>query len=141
MWRIVFIFLLMIMSGVNVLLDYLRHASIYEVDATIIFMTLVAAVAAGLPAAALLFISVLSKFRIAGVNICRLASDLVLSMGLAIWFYLLFIRERPEYYEGASHMYVAFIPALIGFFAIGLFLLCLLVQGTLWAVKHKNRGQ
>ena len=138
MWRILLISTLMVMAGINVLLDFLRHASITDIHTNVVLSVLAAGFATGLPAGVAFLISAKTRFKLAGINIYRMASDFVLGLGLVAWFYLLFIRERPEFYEGASHMYVATWPVLLGVTAIGLYLCCLLIQGTYWVIKHNK---
>ncbi|WP_226876946.1 hypothetical protein [Microbulbifer hainanensis] len=138
MARIILISILMALAGTNVLLDFLRHASISEVHSNVVVSALVAGFATGLPAGITFLISAKTRFTISGINIYRMASDFVLGLGLLAWFYLLFVRERPEYYEGASHMYVATWPVLLGTIAIVLYLSCLLAQGTYQAIKHNK---
>lgn len=137
--RFILISVLMIMAGVNVLLDFLRHAAISEIHMNVVISTVLAGFATVFPAGAAFLISSKIRFKLAGIHIYRIASDFVLGLGLLAWFYLLFIRERPEYYEGASHMYVVTWPVLLGVIAIVLYLSCLLVQGTYWAIKHNKR--
>ena len=138
MWRILLISALMLMGGVNVLLDFLRHASISDVHVKLFFSVLAAGFATGLPAGVAFLVSAKTHFKLRGINIYTVASDIVLWLGLAVWFYLVFLRERPEYYGGASHMYVAIWPVLLGVIAIGLYLCCLLVQGTYRVAKHNK---
>lgn len=136
--RIILISVLMVMAGVNVLLDFLRHAAPSDIHMNVILSVLLASFATAFPAIAAFLISAKTRFKLAGINIYLSASDFVLGVGLLAWFYLLFIHERPEYYEGASHMYVATWPVLLGVMAITLYLSCLLVQGTYWAIKHNK---
>lgn len=126
----------MVMAVVNVTLDFTRGEVVPDINAWVAFSVLACGFATAFPAVVALIISAKTKFNIAGIKIYRLASDVVLGIGLLAWFYLLVIRERPEYYEGASHMYVATWPILLGVIAIVLYLICLLVQGTHWAIKH-----
>ncbi|WP_226877094.1 hypothetical protein [Microbulbifer hainanensis] len=126
------------MAGVNVLLDFLRHASFSDIHTNVVVSVLIAGFATGLPAGVTYLMSDKTFFTLAGINIYRAASDLVLGVGLLAWFYLLFIRERPEYYEGASHMYVATWPALLGIIAIVSYISCLLAQGAYWTIKHNK---
>ncbi|WP_230400464.1 hypothetical protein [Zooshikella ganghwensis] len=139
MTRIILISVLMVMAGVNVILDFLRHAAFSDIHMNVFVSALLAGFATAFPAGTALLISAKTRFKLAGINIYRVASDFVLGVGLLAWFYLLFVRERPEYYEGASHMYVATWPVLLGVIAIVLYLNCLLVQGTYWAIKHNKR--
>ena len=139
--RLVLISILMVMAGINVLLDFLRHAAFSDVHINVVTSALHAGFATVFPAGAAFLISAKTRFKLAGINIYRAASDLVLGIGLSAWFYLLFIRERPDYYEGASHMYVATGPVLLGVIAIVLYLSCLLLQGTHWAIKHNKLRQ
>lgn len=136
--RIILITVLMIMAGVNVLFDFLRHATFSDIHIDVIISVLLAGFATGFPAGVAFLISAKTQFKLAGINVYRAASDFVLAIGLLAWFYLLFIRQRPEYYEGASHMYVATWPVLLGAIAIVLYLICLLAQGTHWAIKHSK---
>jgi len=136
--RIILILLLMVMAVVNVVLDFTRGEVVPDINAWVVFSVLACGFATAFPAGAAFLISAKTKYKIAGIKIYRLASDLVLGIGLLAWFYLLVIRERPEYYEGASHLYVATWPVLLGVIAIILYLICLLVQGTNWAIKHNK---
>ena len=136
--RIILITVLMVMAGVNVLLDFLRHAAFSDIHMNVVVSALLAGFATAFPAGAAFLISAKTRFKLAGINIYRAASDFVLGVGLLACFYLLFIRERPVYYEGASHMYVATWPVLLGIIAIVLYLSCLLVQGAQWAIKHNK---
>lgn len=136
--RIILITALMVMAGVNVLLDFLRHAAFSDIHMNVVVSALLAGFATAFPAGAAFLVSAKTRFKLAGINIYRAASDFVLGVGLLAWFYLLFIRERPEYYEGASHMYVVTWPVLLCVIAIVLYLSCLLVQGTYWAIKHNK---
>ncbi|BBM02955.1 hypothetical protein [Microbulbifer sp. GL-2] len=139
--RIGLISVLVVMACINVVLDFLRHASISDIHINVVTSALIAGIATSIPAGIALLISYKTRFKLGGINIYRLASDSVLGLSLLAWFYLLFIRERPEYYEGASHMYVATWPILLGVIAIVLYVSCLLVQGTYWAIKHNKSKQ
>ncbi|WP_272644268.1 hypothetical protein [Marinomonas mediterranea] len=132
------ILLLMVMASVNVILDFTRDEFTPDINTNMVISVLACGFATAFPAGAAFLISAKTRFKIGGVKVYRLASDVVLGIGLLAWFYLLVIRERPEYYEGASHMYVATWPVLLGAIAIVLYLSCLLVQGTLWAIKHNK---
>jgi len=136
--RIILISVLMVMAGVNVLLDLLRHAAFSDIHMNVVVSAVLAGFATAFPAGAAFLISSKTRFKLAGINIYRASADFVLGIGLLAWFYLLFIRDRPEYYEGASHMYVATWPVLLTIIAIVLYLGCLLVQGTHWAIKHNK---
>lgn len=136
--RIILISLLMVMAAVNVILDFTRGEVVPAINTWVVFSVLACGFATAFPAGVAFLISAKTKFNIAGINIYRLASDVVLGIGLLAWFYLLVIRERPAYYEGASHMYVATWPVLLGAIAIILYLICLLVQGTHWVIKHNK---
>lgn len=128
----------MVMAVVNVMLDFTRGEVVPDINAWVVFSVLACGLATAFSAGVAFLISAKTKFNIAGIKIYRLASDLVLGIGLLAWFYLLVIRERPEYYEGASHMYVATWPVLLGVIAIIFYLICLLVQCTHWAIKHNK---
>jgi hypothetical protein len=136
--RIILILLLMVMAVANVILDFTRGEVVPDINAWVVFSVLACGFATAFPAGVAFLISAKTKFNIAGIKIYRLASDVVLGIGLLAWFYLLVIRERPEYYEGASHMYVATWPGLLGVIAIVLYLICLLVQGAHWAIRHNR---
>ena len=136
--RLILISVLMVMAGVNVLLDFLRQAVFSDINLNVVISALLAGLATAFPAGAAFLVSAKTRFKLGAINIYRAASDFVLGIGLLAWFYLLFIRERPEYYEGASHMYVATWPVLLGVIAIALYLSCLLAQGTHWAIKHNK---
>jgi len=142
--RIILVTTLIVMACINVVLDFLRHASFSDIHINVVASALIAGIATGFPAGLALLISSKTRFKMGGINIYRLASDLVLGIGFLAWFYLLFIRVRPEYYEGASHMYVATWPVLLGVIAIVLYISCLLAQGTHRVIKHnkaiKNRS-
>ena len=138
MKRVILIFILILLAGTNVLFDFLRHASITQVSFFVLFSIVAAGIATGTPAALALFISSRTKFKIAGVNIYRVASDIVLFIGLFAWFYLVVVRDRPEYYEGASHLYVVTWPVLLGLIAVFLYIVCILVQGITWVIKHNK---
>ncbi|TAA43697.1 hypothetical protein [Corallincola spongiicola] len=139
--RIVLIVLLMVMACVNVMLDFTRGEVLPDINAWVVFSVLVCGFATAFPAGVALLISAKTKFNIAEVKIYRLASDVVLGIGLSTWFYLLVIRERPNFYEGASHLYVATWPILLGLIAVLLYLTCLLVQGSCWVIKHNKSNQ
>ena len=126
------------MAGINVLLDFLRNASFSDIHINVVLAVFAAGFATGLPAAVAFLVSAKTRFKLGGINIYRMAADFVLGLGLVAWFYLLFIRDRPEYYEGASHMYVATWPILLGVISLGLYFGCLVVQGTYWVVKHNK---
>ncbi len=128
----------MVMACVNILFDFLRYASFSDMHTNVVVSALLAGFATGFPAGIAFLISAKTRFTLAGINIYLAASDFVLGLGLLVWFYLLFIRERPEYYEGASHMYVATWPVLLGVIAIALYLSCLLAQSTHWVIKHNK---
>ena len=136
--RIILILLLMLMASVNLILDFTRGEFAPDINATTIISVLACGIATAFPAGVAFLISGKTKFMLAGVKVYRLASDVVLGIGLLAWFYLLVIRERPEYYEGASHMYVATWPVLLGAIAIFLYFSCLIVQGAHWAIKHNK---
>ncbi|ABE56363.1 hypothetical protein Sden_3085 [Shewanella denitrificans OS217] len=138
-WRVVLISTLIVMASINVLLDFLRNASISDIHVNVAFSVLVAGFATGLPAAVAFLVSAKTSFKLWGINIYRLAADFVLTLGLLAWGYLVFIRDRPEFYEGASHMYIATWPVLLGVIAMGIYLFCLLTQGLHWVVKHNQR--
>ncbi|BEE07973.1 hypothetical protein [Aeromonas dhakensis] len=137
--RIILISLLMVMATVNVILDFTRGEVVPAINTWVVFSVLACGFATAFPAGVAFLVFAKTKFNIAGIKIYRLASDVVLGIGLLAWFYLLVIRERPEYYEGASHLYVATWPVLLGVIAIIMYLICLLVQGTNWAIKHNKR--
>ncbi|WP_460806081.1 hypothetical protein [Microbulbifer agarilyticus] len=122
-------------------MDFLRHATFSDIHTNVVVSAVLAGFATALPAGLALLIATKTRFKLAGVSIYRLASDVVLGVGLLAWFYLLFIRERPEYYEGASHMYVATWPVLLCVIAIFLYLACLATQGAHWVVKHNKSKQ
>jgi len=126
------------MASVNVILDFTRGEIVSDINAWVVISVLSCGFATALPAGVAFLISAKMKFNIAGIKIYRLASDIVLGIGLLAWFYLLVIRERPEYYEGASHMYVATWPVLLGVIAMVLYLICLLVQCMNWLIKHNK---
>jgi len=128
----------MAMAGINVLLDFIRNSSFSDIHINVVFSVFAAGIATGLPVAAAFLVSKKTRFKLGEINIYRMASDFVLVLGLVAWFYLLFIRERPEYYEGATHMYVATWPVLLGVISIGLYLSCLVVQGMHWVIKHNK---
>ncbi len=128
----------MVMASVNVTLDFTRGEVAPDINAWVVTSVLGCGFASAFPAGVAFLISAKIKFNIAGIKIYRLASDVILGIGLLAWFYLLVIRERPEYYEGASHLYVVTWPVLLGAIAIVLYLICLLVQGTNWAIKHNK---
>lgn len=139
--RIILILLLMVMASVNVILDFTRGEFTPGIDVNMVVSILACGFATAFPAGAAFLISAKTKFKIAGINVYRLASDFVLGIGLLAWFYLLVIRERPEYYEGASHLYVATWPILLGVIAMCLYLICLVIQGLYWVIKHNKSRQ
>jgi hypothetical protein len=126
------------MATINVILDFASGEVAPAINTWVVFSVLACGFATAFPASVAFLVSAKTKFNIGGIKIYRLASDVVLGIGLLAWFYLLVIRERPEYYEGASHLYVATWPVLLGAIAIILYLICLLVQGTYWAIKHNK---
>lgn len=73
-----------------------------------------------------------TSFSIKKFNIYKVSADFILFSSLIIWLYLLFIRERPSFYEGASHMYVATWTVAIGLFAVLLYVGCLILQLLFW---------
>lgn len=131
----------MIMASINVLLDFLRHASISDVNENVFLSVFVTGFATGIPAALAFLISAKMHFQVSGINVYRVVSDCVLAIGLVTWFYFLFIRERPEYYEGASHMYIVTVPILFAMITIILYISCLLAQGACWMVKYSRKSQ
>ena len=107
-----------VMAGVNVCLDFTRNNSFSDLGLNEFLAMVAVAIATASPALVALLVARKTKFRIAGISLYRLAADLVLGLSLVAWFYLLFIRERPEFYPGASHLYPATWPMLLGFIAI-----------------------
>lgn len=138
MWRVWLILILGIMGGLNMLMDLLPYEDSSGRLINILITIFVVGVATAFPAAVAFFISGKTRFKLAGINIYRAASDLVLAVGLLAWFYLSLLSDRSEYYEGASHMYVATWPVLLGVIAIVLYLICLLAQAMYWAIKHNK---
>ena len=95
-----------------------------------IIMILTVGIATVTPAALSYFIAKKTQFNIRGINPYKIAADSILILSLFLWFYLLFIRDRPECYDGASHMYIATWPISIGLLAILLYILSLLIHFT-----------
>ncbi|MDN3649601.1 hypothetical protein QWZ13_14150 [Reinekea marina] len=123
------------MGSLNAALDtYEAGISLNAVFAVIIFGVLTA-----LPAFMAFFASYQTSFTILRINVYRAASDLVLLGSLAVWLYLIFIRERPDFYEGASHMYILFWPFLIGAGAIALFMGCGVFNILHWSLLKLNK--
>lgn len=141
MRRIFFVLMLMIMASKNVLLDFLRHASISDVNENVFLFVFVTGFATGSPAVSAFLVSAKMHFHVSGINVYRVVSDFVLALGLVTWFHFLFIRERPEYYEGASHMYIVTVPILFAVITVILCLSCLLAQGPCWIVKYSRQSQ
>lgn len=54
-----------------------------------LFPVFICGITTAFPAGVACIISSKTKFKIAGINIYRLASDFVLGIGLSAWFYLL----------------------------------------------------
>jgi hypothetical protein len=94
MRRIFLILMLMIMASINVLLDFLRHASISDVNENVFLSIFVTGFATGIPAVLAFLISAKMHFQVSGINVYRVVSDCVLAIGLVTWFYFLFIRDR-----------------------------------------------
>ncbi|MGY0216636.1 hypothetical protein ACWJJH_04495 [Endozoicomonadaceae bacterium StTr2] len=129
--RIILILNLAVMAAVNVYLDHPFSSVHFQAIA----LTGACAAATALPSLIAYLVSARTVFSIYRINIYQLAADFILLLSTAIWIYLLLIAERPEYYEGASHMYIATLPIAIGILAAGLYIVCLTVQLACWLMK------
>ena len=139
MRHMLLILLLVVMAGINILLDFLSSSSLSDIQVTAISIMLVVSIATAAPAGMAAFIASKTRFQLLGINIYRLSANFILGLSLTAWSYLLFIRERPDYYEGASHMYIIAWPALLGFLAIALYLSCVIIQLFSWMYQmHKS---
>ncbi|WP_334078587.1 hypothetical protein [Microbulbifer sp. M83] len=137
--RKILIALLALLAGINMYLDFSRPIFKNEVSLNTVLSILIVGVATAFPSLMAYFISSKTVFKLMGVNIYKLSSDLVLALSLVAWSYLVFIRERPDFYEGASHLYVAIWPVIVGLVALLLYLGCLLVQLLFWLYQKHNK--
>ncbi|MGK0444984.1 MAG: hypothetical protein ACJA1U_001921 [Bermanella sp.] len=118
-------------------LDFSRPTFKNEVSLNAVLSILIVGIATAFPSLMAYLISSKTVFKLMGVNIYKLSSDLILALSLVAWSYLVFIRERPDFYEGASHLYVATWPVIVGLSALLLYLGCLLVHLMYWMYqKH-----
>ncbi|EAT13530.1 hypothetical protein RED65_09069 [Oceanobacter sp. RED65] len=138
--RKLLIALLAFLAGINMYLDFSRPIFENEVSSNTIISILIVSMATAFPALIAYLISSKTVFKFMGVNIYKLSSDLILALSLIAWSYLLFIRERPDFYEGASHLYVATWPVMVVILALFLYLGCLLVQLLYWLYQKHNRS-
>jgi hypothetical protein len=120
-------------------LDFARPTFQNEVSLNAVLSILIVGVATAFPSLIAYLISSKTVFKLMGVNIYKLSSDLVLALSLIACGYLVFIRERPDFYEGASHLYVAIWPIIMGLAALLLYLGCLLVQLMYWFYQKHNK--
>ncbi len=135
--RKILIALLALLAGINMYLDFSRPTFENEVSLNAVLSILIVGIATAFPSLMAYLISSKTVFKLMGVNIYKLSSDLILALSLVAWSYLVFIRERPDFYEGASHLYVATWPVIVGLSALLLYLGCLLVHLMYWMYqKH-----
>ena len=137
--RKILIALLALLGAINMYLDFSRPTFQNEVSLSAVLSILIVGVATAFPSLVAYLISSKTVFELMGVNIYKLSSDLVLALSLVAWGYLVFIRERPDFYEGASHLYVATWPIILGLAALLLYLGCLLVQLLYWLYQKHNK--
>ena len=131
--------MLALLAGINMYLDFSRPIFENEVSLNAILSILIVAIATAFPSLMAYLISSKTVFKLMGVNIYKLSSDLILAWSLVAWSYLVFIRERPDFYEGASHLYVATWPVIVGLSALLLYLGCLLVHLMYWMYQKHYR--
>lgn len=139
MTRRILIALLALLAGINMYLDFSRPIFENEVSLNAILSILIVAIATAFPSLMAYLISSKTVFKLMGVNIYKLSSDLILAWSLVAWSYLVFIRERPDFYEGASHLYVATWPVIVGLSALLLYFGCLLVHLMYWMYQKHYR--
>lgn len=132
--------MLALLAGINMYLDFSRPIFQNKVSLNTVLSILIVGVATAFPSLIAYLISSKTVFKIMGVNIYKLSSDLILALSLVAWSYLVFIRERPDFYEGASHLYVATWPIIVGLVALLLYLGCLLVQLLFWLYQKHNKS-
>ncbi|WP_419769564.1 MAG: hypothetical protein ACNI3C_09480 [Candidatus Marinarcus sp.] len=134
--RLLTILVLSVMGAVNFYLDHETINFNFKMLSLIILIGIVTS----LPSLVSYLISLKLKCIIKNINIYQVASDLILLISLVLWIFFLFIRERPEFYHGASHLYVATWPIVIGFFAIFLFIICLSINYifNFWSKHNKS---
>ena len=137
--RKILIALLALLGAINMYLDFSRPTFQNEVSLSAVLSILIVGVATAFPSLVAYLLSSKTVFELMGVNIYKLSSDLVLALSLVAWGYLVFIRERPDFYEGASHLYVATWPIILGLAALLLYLGCLLVQLLYWLYQKHNK--
>lgn len=129
--------MLALLAGINMYLDFSLPTFENEVSLNAVLSILIVGIATAFPSLMAYLISSKTVFKLMGVNIYKLSSDLILALSLVAWSYLVFIRERPDFYEGASHLYVATWPVIVGLSALLLYLGCLLVHLMYWMYqKH-----
>ena len=95
--RNILIALLAILAGINMYLDFSRPTFQNEVSLNTVLSILTVGVATAFPSLIAYLISSKTVFKLMGVNIYKLSSDLVLALSLVAWSYLVFIRERPDF--------------------------------------------
>lgn len=137
--RKILIALLAILASINMYLDFSLPTFENEVSLNAVLSILIVGVATAFPSLIAYLISSKTVFKLMGVNIYKLSSDLILALSLVAWSYLVFVRERPDFYEGASHLYVATWPVIVGLIALLLYLGCLLVQLLYWMYQKHNK--
>ena len=128
MIRLLLIIFLAVLASTNNYLDLARPAFSNTMDLKAFLFMVAVGVGTAAPPLVAFLISSRTSFSIKGVNIYKLSSDLILFLCLLAWCYLVFVRERPEFYHGASHMYVATWPITIGLLAVILYISCLVIQ-------------
>lgn len=127
----------MAMATTNALFDLFRSGFAQGVDSFMLFFAVAVGLASALPSFAALSIASRTNFKIRGTRVYAVAADAVLLLSLCAYGYLLLVRERPDYYPGASHLYVATWPVFLGLVAITFYLACLALQGLHWLRSKK----
>ncbi len=131
--RLPLILVLALMGGANF---YLDHQDIkFSINAIVLIVA--CSVATALPSFVSFIIASRTTFSVKKLNPYKASADFILLVSSIIWVYLLFVRDRPSFYEGASHMYVATWPVIIGLCAALLYVGCLVVQ-SLIRVRSKH---
>ena len=138
--RLLLILIVAFLAGTNVFLDFSRGDISREITGFVVFSIIASALATAFPSLVAFLVGFRSKFTIGVIKVYVLAADIVLAVTLSAWIYLVFIRVRPEFYEGASHLYVVTWPFLLGFIAVALYLVCLSIQFIFWLASKHNKA-
>jgi len=133
--KLLLILALAILAGINFYLDH--QTTTFNPNG--LMLLVFCSVATALPSLISYIIASKTSFNIYKVNIYKLASNIILFGSIVLWLYLLFFRERPSYYDGASHLYVATWPIVIGVFTLLLFILCLVIQSCFILITKHNK--